>query len=132
MSKETRLLTRRKEGETLDDLQEMVDLHFSLFKYPGKVESTNSNAVHRVSLALTTSPSHSSRVALDALESGYYTQSFAMTRAVFEDWLTAFDCKKHAETVEALLDSNRNVPRFSTITRAAFRAEASMGCSRTL
>ena len=115
MSLETRLQTRRKEGETLGALREMVDLHFSLFKHPGLIEPNEANKVHRVWLGLTTSASHSSRVSLHALESGYYTQSFALTRAVFEDWLTAYDCKEHTETVEALLDSNRTMPRFSTM-----------------
>lgn len=64
---------------------------------------------------MTTSASHSSRVALQALESSYYTQSFALTRAVFEDWITAYDCKDHTETVEALLDSNKTMPRFSVM-----------------
>ena len=60
------------------------------------------------------SASHSSRVALYALESGYYTQSFALTRAMFEDWLAAYDCKEHPETADALLDSNKAMPSFST------------------
>ena len=61
------------------------------------------------------STSHSSRVALYALESGYYTQSFALTRAVFEDCLTAYDCIEHPETAEALLDSSKTMPRFSAM-----------------
>ena len=48
----------------------------------GTLEATEDNKLQRVWLALTTSASHSSRVALYALESGYYTQSFALTRAM--------------------------------------------------
>ena len=110
-----RLQTRHREVETLEILREMVDLHFALFQHPGVLDATEDNKLQRVWLALITSAFHSSRVALYGLESGYYTQSFALTRAVFEDWLTAFDCKEHSETVEALMDSNKAVPHFSVM-----------------
>ena len=115
MSADTRVQATRREAETLETLHEVVDLHFSLFQTPGMLEVTEDNKLQRVWLGLTTSASHSSRVALYALESGYYTQSFALTRAVFEDWLTAYDCKEHPETADALLDSNKTMPRFSTM-----------------
>ena len=115
MLEDTRVQATRREAETLETLHEVVDLHFSLFQHPGTLEATEDNKLQRVWLALTTSASHSSRVALYALESGYYTQSFALTRAMFEDWLAAYDCKEHPETADALLDSNKAMPRFSTM-----------------
>ena len=54
-------------------------------------------------------------MALSALESGYYTQCFSLTRSVLEDWLTAYDCKEHPETVDALLDARKRMPRFSVM-----------------
>ena len=101
-----------KESETLKIIREVVDLHFSLFRHRGRLDHTEGNKLQRVWLKLTTSAFHSSRIALHALETGYYTQSFMLTRAVYEDWLVAFDCEGHTETVEALLDPNLRDPRF--------------------
>ena len=109
----TRDLHWQRERETLEPLHEILDLHFSLFSHPVTLEATEENKLQRVWISLTTSASHSSRVALYALESGYYTQCFALTRSALENWLTAFDCKEHPETVEALLDENKAMPRFS-------------------
>ena len=111
----SRLETIRSEAETLNVLREVVDLHFSLFAHRRTLEANEDNKLQRVWLALTTSAAHSSRVALDALESGYYTQCFMLTRSVFEDWLTAYDCDDNPETVDALLDSGKSMPRFSTM-----------------
>ena len=111
----TNLQTRAKESETLETLYQVVDLHFSLLRHPARLEVSEETKLLRAWLALTTSSSHSSRVALSALESGYYSQAFALTRAVFEDWLTAYDCEEHSETVAALLDSNEPMPRFSNM-----------------
>ncbi len=109
----TRHLHRRREGETLKTLHELLDLHFSLFSHPVMLEDTEETKLPRVWISLTTSAFHSSRVALYALESGYYTQCFALTRSVLENWLTAHDCKEHPATLEALLDENKTMPRFS-------------------
>ena len=111
----TRHLHWQREGETLETLHETLDLHFSLFSHPTTLEDTEETKLPRVWISLTTSAFHSSRVALYALESGYYTQCFALTRSVFEDWLTASDYKEHPETVEALFDANKAMPRFSVM-----------------
>ena len=112
----TRLETIRREAETLNILREVVDLHCSLFAHPRTLGVNEDNKLQRVWLALTTSAAHSSRVALNELESGYYTQCFTLTRSVFEDWLTAYDCNEHPETVDALLDSRKSMPHFSTMS----------------
>ena len=109
----TRDLHWQRERETLETLHEILDLHFSLFSHPVTLEATEETKLQRVWISLTTSASHSSRVALYALESGYYTQCFALTRSALENWLTAFDCKGHPETVEALLEENKTMPSFS-------------------
>ncbi len=106
-----------REKETLQIIQDVVDLHFSLFKHPGKLDVNEETRLQRVWLRLVTRASHSSRTGVYALESGYYARSFALTRAVLEDWLTAFDCKEHPETVDALLDCKGSVPKFSIMAK---------------
>ena len=114
---DTRRQTWEREEETLEIIHDVVALHFSLFKYPGKLDISEETKLQRAWLRLVTRASHSSRIGLYALESGYYAQSFALTRAVLEDWLTAFDCKEHPETVDALLDCKGSVPRFSVMAK---------------
>ena len=114
---DTKRQTWEREWETLQIIQDLVDLHFSLFKHPGKLDISKETKLQRVWLTLVTRASHSSRLGLYALESGYYAQSFALTRAVLEDWLVAFDCKDHPETVDALLDCKGSVPRFSAMAK---------------
>ena len=108
----TRQQSWEQEGEVLQTIQEVIDLHFALFRYAGKLEYTEKNELQRVWFGLSTSAFHSLRVALYALESGYYSQCFTLTRAALEDWLVAFDCKSHPQTVEALLGSGGRVPAF--------------------
>ena len=96
----------------LQTIRDTIGLHFALFKTPGKLTFTEDNELERVWLHLTTRASHSLQIARYALESGYYTQCFMLTRSVLEDWLTASDCLSNQATVEALLHSRRRVPGF--------------------
>ncbi len=105
--------TRQRESEVLRTIQEGIDLHFSLFQHPGKLSTTEDNRVERVWLNLTTSGFHSLRIATYALESGYYSQCFTLTRAALEDWLTAYDCINNPGTVKALDDAEGRVPTFT-------------------
>ena len=112
---ETQAYSEAQEREVLETIQEVIDLHFSLFKNPGQLNHTSDNKLQRAWLALTTSAFHSARVALFALQSGYYTQSFMLTRAVYEAWLVASDCEEHTQTIEALFDSKIRMANFTTM-----------------
>ena len=104
--------TWQRESEVLRTIQEGIDLHFSLFQHPRWPTPTDDNRVERVWLNLTTSGFHSLRIATYALESGYYSQCFALTRAALEDWLTAYDCISNPGTVKALDGSEGRIPTF--------------------
>ena len=114
---ETRQQSWKQEGEVLQIIQEVLDLHFSLFRHPFTLELTEDNKLQRVWLALTTSAFHSLRIGYDALESGCYSQCFTLTRVALEDWLVAVDCQSHSETIEALLDSKRRFPAFKRMAK---------------
>ena len=106
--------TWQEEREVLQIIGEGIDLHSALFRHPWKLVYDEDNRRERVWLNLTTSAFHSLRIAEYALESGYYTQSFMLTRAALEIWLTAHDCISNPETVEALLDRIQRIePRLS-------------------
>ena len=110
-----RLKAWEEEREVLQTIGEGIDLHFDLFRHPWKLAMNENNRREQVWLGLTTSGFHSLRIAVYALESGYYTQCFILTRAALEHWLTAHDCKSNPKTVEALLELQGRVPRFSTM-----------------
>ena len=101
----------------LQTIQEVIDLHFDLFRHPAELQLSEENQLQQVWLGLTTSAFHSLRISLHALGSGYYAQSFTLTRAAFEAWLTAADCKSHDETVQALLNSEIRAPRLETMAQ---------------
>ena len=114
-SRDTPRQSWERAGTTLQNIHDAVGLHPSLFRRPGRLIFSKENRLQRVWIGLTTSGFHSLRIALYALESGHYAQSFALIRSALEVWLTAFDCKTHPETVEALLRSRNRVPRFATM-----------------
>ena len=109
----TRQQTWEQESGVLQTIQEVIGLHFSLFKVPGELPLVENDKKEQVWLALTTRAFHSSRIAFHALERAYYAQCFMLSRSVLEDWLTAFDCLSNEKTVEALLSSRGRVPHFS-------------------
>ena len=109
-AQETRQQSWKQEGEVLQIILEVLELHFSLLRHPFTLELTEDNKLQRVWLELTTSAFHSLRIGYDALESGYYSQCFTLTRVALEDWLAAVDCQSHSETIEALLDSAKPRP----------------------
>ena len=109
----TREQTWKQEGEVLQVIEEVIDLHFSLFKTPGEVPSDEDNEKELIWLKLTTRAFHTSRLAFHALEQAYYAQCFMLARSMLEDWLTAFDCLSNHQTVEALLYSRGRVPTFA-------------------
>ena len=117
LSQNSQQQTRNHERHVLQTIQEIIDLHFDLFRHRGGFEFSEDNQLQQVWLGLTTSAFHSLRISLQALGSGYYAQSFTLTRAAFEDWLTAVDCKSHTETVQALLNSEIRTPRPETMGR---------------
>ena len=110
-----RLKAWEEEREVLQTIGEGIDLHFALFRHPWKLAMNENNRREQVWLGLTTSGFRSLRIAVYALESGYYTQCFILTRAALEHWLTAHDCIGNPETVDALLGLQGRVPRFSTM-----------------
>ena len=99
-------------SEALTSVERLFNLYLAGFRRLGEFKKTNDNKREQVWLFLTTRAFNSLCCAYHLLEEGYYSQSMILIRAALEDWLICEDCKTKSQTVEALLDREKCVPRF--------------------
>ena len=72
--------------------------------------------LERARMSLVTRSVNSTRMALSALEYGYYQQAMALTRMVMEDQLVANDITIHTPTLDTLLDGKGRL-NYSTMAK---------------
>lgn len=105
-----------REQETISCIEELLQGYFHGFNRLRRVQPKYEETREYVWLLLSFRTTHSLRWAFHLLLCGYYSQSFALVRMGYEDWLTCFDCLDHPETVEALL-ARKKPANFSDMAR---------------
>ena len=104
--------TRRRERDTLSGIERLLNEFLKGFKAIGQFTPTPENRLERVWILIIGRSFNSLRWAYELLQTGYYSQAFALVRSVEEDWLVCKDCDANPQTIDALLDGVGRVPNF--------------------
>ncbi len=104
--------TRGREADTLAKIEALLNAFLPAFRETGRFTPTKTNRREQVWWLLVGQSFNSLRWAFHLLQLGYYTQALILERSVEENWLVCQDCVDHPQTVEALFDGSKKVPKF--------------------
>ena len=109
--------TRRRERDTLSGIERLLNEFLKGFTAIGQFTPTPENRREHVWILIIGRSFNSLRWAYELLQTGYYSQAFALVRSVEEDWLVCKDCDANPQTIDALLDGVSTVPKFKVMAR---------------